>query len=180
MSFFCSLYLSISCLIKKIASIVDLPDIKSNCFSVTLVTPFKRCSIVLSHSFIVWKGRLVLHFHSAYSARHTILQEEFYCLHQRGFYCKKHIEMLHCIGTFSPEIRLQHFCVHDFPILQMLIFYVATECRSIGWRFSIDCLGGVRTYIIIQVKHFTRKEKYLVSVANSHIRPCTHIVRFQV
>jgi hypothetical protein len=40
-SFFCSLYLSISCLIKKIASIVDLLGIKPNWFSVTLVTLLK-------------------------------------------------------------------------------------------------------------------------------------------
>jgi hypothetical protein len=38
----------ISCLIKKIASIVDLPDIKLNWFSVTLVTPLKRCSMIRS------------------------------------------------------------------------------------------------------------------------------------
>jgi hypothetical protein len=52
-SFFCSLHLSISCLIKKITFIVDLPDIKPNWFSVTLITPLKRCSMILSYSFIV-------------------------------------------------------------------------------------------------------------------------------
>jgi hypothetical protein len=39
------------CLIKKIASIVDHRGIKP--ILVTLVTPLKRCSMILSHSFIV-------------------------------------------------------------------------------------------------------------------------------
>ena len=47
-SFFCSLYLSISCLIKKIISIVDLPGMNPNWFWVTLVILLKRCSITLS------------------------------------------------------------------------------------------------------------------------------------
>jgi hypothetical protein len=58
-SFFCSLYLSISCLIKKITSIVDLTGIKPNYFSVTLVTPLKRCSMILSYNFIVWLISLI-------------------------------------------------------------------------------------------------------------------------
>src|SRR6185503_7844974 len=37
-SFFCSLYHSINCRIKKIASMVDLPDMNPNWFWVTLVT----------------------------------------------------------------------------------------------------------------------------------------------
>jgi hypothetical protein len=59
-SFFCSLRLCISCLIKKIASIVDVPGIKPNWFLVMLVTPLKRCSMILSHSFIVWLISLIL------------------------------------------------------------------------------------------------------------------------
>jgi hypothetical protein len=42
MSFFCYMYLSISYLTKKLASIVDLSGIKPNRFSVTLVTPLKN------------------------------------------------------------------------------------------------------------------------------------------
>ncbi|KAG2608139.1 hypothetical protein PVAP13_4NG282300 [Panicum virgatum] len=52
-SFFCSLYLSINCRIKKIASMVDLPGMNPNWFWVTLVTLLRRCSITLSQSFIV-------------------------------------------------------------------------------------------------------------------------------
>jgi hypothetical protein len=52
MSFFYSLHLSISCLIKKIASIVDLPGMNPNWFSVMVVTSPKRCSMIISHSFI--------------------------------------------------------------------------------------------------------------------------------
>ncbi|KAG2582947.1 hypothetical protein PVAP13_6KG144218 [Panicum virgatum] len=48
-SFFCSLYLSINCRIKKIASM----------FWVTLVTLLRRCSITLSQSFIVWLISLI-------------------------------------------------------------------------------------------------------------------------
>jgi hypothetical protein len=48
-----------SCLIKKITSIVDLPDMNPNWFSVTLITPLKRCSMILSHSFIVWLISLI-------------------------------------------------------------------------------------------------------------------------
>jgi hypothetical protein len=58
-SFFYSLHLFISCLIKKIASIVNLSGIKLNWFSVTLVTPLKRCSMIISHSFIVWLISLI-------------------------------------------------------------------------------------------------------------------------
>ncbi|KAG2606990.1 hypothetical protein PVAP13_4NG265944 [Panicum virgatum] len=52
-SFFCSLYLSINCRIKKIASMVDLPGMNPNWFWVTLVTLLRRCLITLSQSFIV-------------------------------------------------------------------------------------------------------------------------------
>ncbi|KAG2655211.1 hypothetical protein PVAP13_1NG546101 [Panicum virgatum] len=52
-SFFCSLYLSINCRIKIIASMVDLPGMNPNCLWVTLVTLLRRCSITLSQSFIV-------------------------------------------------------------------------------------------------------------------------------
>ncbi|KAG2584029.1 hypothetical protein PVAP13_6KG257630 [Panicum virgatum] len=48
-SFFCSLYLSINCRIKKIASM----------FWVTLVTLLRRYSITLSRSFIVWLISLI-------------------------------------------------------------------------------------------------------------------------
>jgi hypothetical protein len=44
----------------QVAFIVDLPGIKLNWFSVTLVTPLKRCSVILSHSFIVWLISLIL------------------------------------------------------------------------------------------------------------------------
>ncbi|KAG2616829.1 hypothetical protein PVAP13_3NG177112 [Panicum virgatum] len=44
-SFFCSLYLSINCRIRKIASMVDLPGMNPNWFWVTLVTLLMRCSI---------------------------------------------------------------------------------------------------------------------------------------
>ncbi|KAG2533702.1 hypothetical protein PVAP13_9NG021651 [Panicum virgatum] len=44
-SFFCSLYLSINCHIKKIASMVDLQGMNNpNWFGVTLVTLLMRCS----------------------------------------------------------------------------------------------------------------------------------------
>ncbi|KAG2636781.1 hypothetical protein PVAP13_2NG472200 [Panicum virgatum] len=62
-SFFYSLYLSINCCIRKIASIVDLPGMNPNWFWVTLVTLFRRCSITLSitlsQSFIVWLISLI-------------------------------------------------------------------------------------------------------------------------
>ncbi|KAG2641174.1 hypothetical protein PVAP13_2KG166064 [Panicum virgatum] len=58
-SFFCSLYLSINCRIKKIASMVDLPGMNPNWFWVTLVTLLRRCSITLSQSFIVWLISLI-------------------------------------------------------------------------------------------------------------------------
>ncbi|KAG2653385.1 hypothetical protein PVAP13_1NG454100 [Panicum virgatum] len=57
-SFFCSLYLSINCRIRKIASMVDLPSMNPNWFWVTLVT-LRRCSITLSQSFIVWLISLI-------------------------------------------------------------------------------------------------------------------------
>ncbi|PVH32561.1 hypothetical protein PAHAL_9G429100 [Panicum hallii] len=58
-SFFCSLYLSINCRTKKIASMVDLPGMNPNWFWVTLVNPLRRCSITLSQSFIVWLISLI-------------------------------------------------------------------------------------------------------------------------
>ncbi|KAG2633944.1 hypothetical protein PVAP13_2NG255803 [Panicum virgatum] len=58
-SFFCSLYLSINCRIKKIASMVDLSGMNPNWFWVTLVTLLRRCSITLSQSFIVWLISLI-------------------------------------------------------------------------------------------------------------------------
>ncbi|KAG2614789.1 hypothetical protein PVAP13_3NG008300 [Panicum virgatum] len=58
-SFFCSLYLSINCRIKKIASMVDLPGMNPNWFWVTLVTLLRRCSITLSQSFIAWLISLI-------------------------------------------------------------------------------------------------------------------------
>ncbi|KAG2648341.1 hypothetical protein PVAP13_1NG037205 [Panicum virgatum] len=58
-SFFCSLYLSINCRIKKIASMVDLPGMNPNWFWVTLVTLLRRCSITLSQNFIVWLISLI-------------------------------------------------------------------------------------------------------------------------
>ncbi|KAG2661473.1 hypothetical protein PVAP13_1KG506126 [Panicum virgatum] len=58
-SFFCSLYLSINCRIKKIASMVDLPGMNPNWFWVTFVTLLRRCSITLSQSFIVWLVSLI-------------------------------------------------------------------------------------------------------------------------
>ncbi|KAG2564754.1 hypothetical protein PVAP13_7NG024812 [Panicum virgatum] len=58
-SFFCSLYLSINCRIKKIAFMVDLPGMNPNWFWVTLVTLLRRCSITLSQSFIVWLISLI-------------------------------------------------------------------------------------------------------------------------
>ncbi|RCV14631.1 hypothetical protein SETIT_2G440600v2 [Setaria italica] len=58
-SFFFSLYRSITCLIKKIASMVDLPGMKPNWFIETHVILLKRCSITLSHSFIVWLINLI-------------------------------------------------------------------------------------------------------------------------
>jgi hypothetical protein len=45
--FFCSLHFSITCLIKKIVSIVDLPGIKPNWFSVKLVTPLKHLLVCI-------------------------------------------------------------------------------------------------------------------------------------
>ena len=50
-SFFCSLYLSINCRIKKIVFMVDLLGMNPNWFWVTLVTLLLRCSITLSQSF---------------------------------------------------------------------------------------------------------------------------------
>jgi hypothetical protein len=47
-SFFCSWCLSISYLIKKITSILDLSNIKSNWFLETVVSFLKQCSITLS------------------------------------------------------------------------------------------------------------------------------------
>ena len=58
-SFFCSLYLSISCHTKKMASMVDLPGMKPNWFLVTHVILLTRCSMTLSHSFIVWLINLI-------------------------------------------------------------------------------------------------------------------------
>jgi hypothetical protein len=63
MPFFCPLHLSISCIIKKIASIVDLVGMNPNWFSVTLVTHLKRCSMILSHNFIVCVEVVLRHFH---------------------------------------------------------------------------------------------------------------------
>jgi hypothetical protein len=57
--FFCSLHLSINCIIKKIPFIIDLSGIKSNWFLVTLVTPLKRYSMIISHRFIVWLISLI-------------------------------------------------------------------------------------------------------------------------
>jgi hypothetical protein len=59
-SLFCSLHLSINCLIKKTISIVYLAGIKPNWFLVTLVTSLKRCLMILFHSFIVWIISLIL------------------------------------------------------------------------------------------------------------------------
>jgi hypothetical protein len=58
-SFFCSWCLSISYLIKKIASIVDLSFIKPNWFLETIVSFLKRCSITLFQSFMVWFMSLI-------------------------------------------------------------------------------------------------------------------------
>ncbi|PVH62478.1 hypothetical protein PAHAL_3G304600 [Panicum hallii] len=58
-SFFSSLYLSINCRTKKIASMVDLPGMNPNWFWVTLVNLLRRCSITLSQSFIVWLISLI-------------------------------------------------------------------------------------------------------------------------
>lgn len=57
--FFFSLNLSVSCLERKIASIVDLPGINSNKFSKILDSNHRRCSIVLSPNFIVWLINLI-------------------------------------------------------------------------------------------------------------------------
>ena len=51
-SFFLSLYRSITCLIKKIASMVDLPGMKPNWLIETRVIALKRYPLTLSHSFI--------------------------------------------------------------------------------------------------------------------------------
>jgi len=45
MSFFCSLNRSITCLIKKIASVVDLPCMKPNWFVDFYVVPRRHCSM---------------------------------------------------------------------------------------------------------------------------------------
>ncbi|AQK50032.1 NOL1/NOP2/sun family protein [Zea mays] len=57
--FFCSLYRSMTYLIKKIASMVDLAGMNLNWFMVICVIPLRRCSITLSHSFIVWLMSLI-------------------------------------------------------------------------------------------------------------------------
>ena len=59
-SFFCSLNRSITCLIKKIASVVDLLGMKPNWFVDICVVPRRRCSMTLSHNFIVWLINLIL------------------------------------------------------------------------------------------------------------------------
>jgi hypothetical protein len=56
---FYSLYRSMTCLIKKIASMVDLPSMNPNWFMVICVIPLRRWSITLSHSFIVWLMSLI-------------------------------------------------------------------------------------------------------------------------
>jgi hypothetical protein len=50
-SFFCSLYYSITCLIKKMAFIVHLLSMKPNWFIVILIIPRERCWTTISHSF---------------------------------------------------------------------------------------------------------------------------------
>jgi hypothetical protein len=52
-SFFYFLYCSITCLMKKMASMVDLSGMKPNWFKEISVIPLRRYSITLSCSFIV-------------------------------------------------------------------------------------------------------------------------------
>jgi hypothetical protein len=58
-SFFYSLYRSMTCLIKKNASMVDLSGMNPNWFMVICIIPLQRCSITLSHSFILWLVSLI-------------------------------------------------------------------------------------------------------------------------